>query len=214
MKPIAPASGISRRTLLSTIAALPAVAGPLGSAPASAQTAASNGMLPSWNDGPAKQAIVDFLRATTDSSSASYVRPEGRIAVFDQDGTLWVEHPLYTQAMFALERVRGLAPEHPDWKSQDPFAAVLSGDEAAVAHFSEKDWTEIIGATHAGMSNEAFLEIVKRWLATARHPRGAGPSRLPGPSVSSAAPGSSPCPARRRRTSSPGRPSCRGCADR
>src|SRR3954465_7973182 len=116
--------------------------------PAEAQTAS----LTSWNDGPARQAIVDFVRITTDKASQSYVPPEDRIATFDQDGTLWVEQPLFTQAMFALARVRALAPEHPEWKSREPFAAVLSGDPARVAHFTEKDWTEIVGATHAGMS--------------------------------------------------------------
>jgi hypothetical protein len=99
------------------------------------------------------------------------VTPEDRIATFDQDGTLWVEHPLYAQAMFALDRVRTLAPQHPAWRSQEPFKSVLSGDLAKIAHLSEKDWTEIIGATHAGMSTEAFLEIATQWLATARHPR-------------------------------------------
>src|SRR3954454_12275208 len=129
--------------------------------------------LPSWNDGPARQAILDFLGPGPAPGGPDLVPPEDRIATFDQDGTLWVEQPLYAQAMFALERVRALAPEpeHPDWKSQDPFAAVLSGDPARVAHFTEKDWTEIVGATHAGMSNEAFQGLVKRWLETARHPR-------------------------------------------
>jgi phosphoglycolate phosphatase-like HAD superfamily hydrolase len=127
--------------------------------------------LPSWNDGPAKRAILDFVGRVTAPGGPDLVPPEDRIATFDQDGTLWVEQPLYAQAMFALERVRALAPEHPEWRSQDPFAAVLSGDLAQVAHFTEKDWTEIVGATHAGMSNEEFQGLVKRWLETARHPR-------------------------------------------
>ena len=83
---------------------------------------------------------------------------ENRIATFDQDGTLWVEHPIYTQAMFALDRVRVLAPAHPEWKNEEPFKAILSGDTEAMAHFTEKDWTEIVGATHAGMSTDEFLD--------------------------------------------------------
>jgi phosphoserine phosphatase len=136
---------------------------------AQAQTLTSP--LASWNDGPAKQAILDFIRATTDQTSKDFVAPEDRIATFDQDGTLWVEHPVYTQAMFALDRVHTLAPQHPEWTSQEPFKAVLSNDLAGVAHFSEKDWAEVIFATHSGMSVAAFLEIADQWLATAKHPR-------------------------------------------
>jgi len=127
--------------------------------------------LPSWNDGPAKQAIVEFVSATTDKSSPKYVEPEDRIATFDQDGTLWVSHPLYTQAMFALDRVRELAPKHPEWKNKEPFKAVIAGDREAMAKFTEQDWERIVAATHTGMSTEAFLEIVKQWLAMAKHPR-------------------------------------------
>jgi phosphoserine phosphatase len=127
--------------------------------------------LPSWNDGPAKQAILAFVQATTTQGSASFVPPEDRIATFDQDGTLWVSHPLYTQAMFALDRVRELAPKHPEWKKKEPFKAVLADDRAAMAKFSAGDWAQIIAATHAGMSTEDFLAIAKQWLATATHPR-------------------------------------------
>ena len=88
--------------------------------------------LDSWNEGPAKAAILDFVRATTDPSSKDFVPPEDRVATFDQDGTLWVEHPLYTQALFALDRIRALAPQHPEWQSQEPFRAVLSNDQAAI----------------------------------------------------------------------------------
>jgi len=127
--------------------------------------------LPSWNDGPAKKAILQFVRDTTDKANPKYVRPEERIATFDQDGTLWVSHPLYTQAMFALDRVRELVPKHPEWKNKEPFKAVIAGDREAIAKFSESDWEVIVAATHAGMTNEAFQEIVKQWLATAKHPR-------------------------------------------
>jgi len=127
--------------------------------------------LPSWNDGPAKQAILSFVKEVTDKSGPKYVEPEDRIATFDQDGTLWVSHPLYTQAMFALDRVRELAHKHLEWKNKEPFKAVIAGDREAMAKFSETDWELIVAATHAGMTNEAFLEIVKQWLATAKHSR-------------------------------------------
>jgi phosphoglycolate phosphatase-like HAD superfamily hydrolase len=127
--------------------------------------------LPSWNDGTAKSAIVEFVEAVTAEGGADFVPPEDRIATFDNDGTLWVEHPLYTQAMFALDRVAVLAPEHPEWKDQEPFKAVLAGDREAMARFTEGDWAKIIAATHAGMTTEAFLEIVRKWLAEAKHPR-------------------------------------------
>ena len=127
--------------------------------------------LPSWTDEAAKQAIIAFVRDVTDESSPKYVGPEDRIATFDQDGTLWVEHPLYTQAVFALDRVRELAPRHPEWNQHDPFRAVLANDPSAMARFSEADWETIVAATHTGMSTEAFGEIVKQWLARAEHPR-------------------------------------------
>jgi phosphoglycolate phosphatase-like HAD superfamily hydrolase len=127
--------------------------------------------LPSWNDGPAKQAIIQFVKDTTEKSGPKYVAPEDRIATFDQDGTLWVEHPLYTQASFALDRVKALAPEHPEWKTTEPFKSVLSDDKAAIAKFGKPDWAHIIAATHAGMTTEEFLGIAKEWLTTAKHSR-------------------------------------------
>jgi phosphoglycolate phosphatase-like HAD superfamily hydrolase len=132
---------------------------------------AQTSQLPSWNDGPAKNAIVSFVREATDKSSPNYIKPEDRIAAFDQDGTLWVEHPMYTQAAFALDRLRELAPRHPEWKHKEPFKAVLASDRKTMAGFSESDWEIILAATHAGMSTEAFREIVKRWLTKARDPR-------------------------------------------
>src|SRR5271170_1988719 len=127
--------------------------------------------LPSWNDGPAKQSIISFVSEVTDNSGAKYVQPEDRIATFDQDGTLWVEHPLYTQAMFALDRIHELAPQHPEWSQREPFKAVLANDLEAMTKFSESDWEVILAVTHTGMSTEAFLGIVKQWLATAKDPR-------------------------------------------
>jgi hypothetical protein len=128
--------------------------------------------LPSWNDGPAKRAIVEFVKAATNpGGGADFVPVEDRIAAFDQDGTLWVEHPLYTQGVFALDRVRTLAPSHPEWKTTEPFKTVLAGDEQAIGKLPESEWEKIIGATHAGMTTDAFLADVERWLASARHPR-------------------------------------------
>jgi hypothetical protein len=121
--------------------------------------------LASWNEGPAKEAILGFVHSTTDRSSPDFVAPEDRIATFDQDGTLWVEHPLYSQAMFALDRVHELAPQHPEWRNQEPFKAVLSNDPAAVAHFTEGDWAEIIFVTHSGMSQADFSEIARQWFS-------------------------------------------------
>ena len=127
--------------------------------------------LPSWNDGPAKQAILTLVKDTTDRHSSKYVEPGDRIATFDQDGTLWTEHPLYTQAMFALDRVGKLASQHPEWKQKQPFAAVLAGDHAAMAKFTEGDWMQIVAVTHAGMSTEAFIGLVNQWITTAKDPR-------------------------------------------
>jgi phosphoglycolate phosphatase-like HAD superfamily hydrolase len=138
---------------------------------AGAQTQMPENPLTSWNEGVAKAAILDFVRAATDPSSRSFVALEDRIATFDQDGTLWVEHPVYSQAMFALDRVHAMAPQHPEWQAQEQLKAVLSNDRAAMAHFTEGDWAEIIFLTHAGMSQAAFLEIAGQWLATAKDAR-------------------------------------------
>ena len=132
---------------------------------------AADDPLPSWNDGPAKQAIVAFVQAVTTEGGAEFVPVEDRIATFDQDGTLWIEQPLYTQAIFALDRVGELAPEHPEWKTEEPFKAVLAGDRATMARFTEQDWARIIAATHAGTTTEQFLEFAGDWLARAEHPR-------------------------------------------
>ena len=142
----------SRRFMLGVLAALPTLPTLFGATTAQAQTAP----LSSWNDGPAKQAILDFVNATTDRASENYVPPADRIATFDQDGTLWVEHPLYAQAFFALDRVHEMAPSHPEWRSHEPFKAVLANDLPALAHFSERDWAELVFVTHAGMSQAEF----------------------------------------------------------
>ena len=127
--------------------------------------------LPSWNKGPAREAILTFVKETTEKSSPKYVEPKDRVATFDQDGTLWTEHPLYGQAMFALDRLGKMAPQHPEWKETEPFKSVLTGDREAMGKFTEKDWMEIVAVTHAGMSTEEFQALVKQWIATAKAPR-------------------------------------------
>ena len=171
MKRTVSSSGISRRVLLSTLATLPALSAPFLPASAPAQTAAPGGLLPSWNDGPAKQVILDLVRATIDRSSPNYVFPEDRIAVFDQDGTLWVEHPMYTQVVFALERVPAVVAKKPELKNVEPFKTVLSGDREAMARLPMRDLYKILAATLTGMTVEEFKAEAKRWLETARHPR-------------------------------------------
>jgi len=126
--------------------------------------------LPSWNDGAAKQAILDLVAATTAEGGASFVAREDRIATFDQDGTTWVEQPLYGQGLFALDRLAAMAPEHPEWKDTDPYKAVLTGDHAAMAKFTEKDWMEIVAVTHAGMSTADFETLVADWLPKSSNP--------------------------------------------
>jgi phosphoserine phosphatase len=127
--------------------------------------------LPSWNEGPAKQAILELVRATTEPGGPGFVTPEDRLATFDQDGTLWVEHPIYSQVVFALDRVVELAPEHPEWRDKEPFKTVLSGDREAMAKLSLRDLEEIVFATHAGMTVEAFDAIAAGWAAKARDHR-------------------------------------------
>jgi len=134
-------------------------------------TRADDAVLPSWNDGPARSNILDFIARTTKAGSSEFVAEPDRIAVFDNDGTLWSEQPIYFQFAFALDRVKALAPEHPEWKTTQPFQAALAGDLKALAQTGEKGIVELMMATHAGLSTDEFSEIVSDWLATARHPR-------------------------------------------
>src|SRR6266478_1697046 len=127
--------------------------------------------LSSWNDGPAKQAILEFVKATTTQGSPQFVPPEERIATFDQDGTLWVEHPMYSQVMYCLERVPALAEKKPELKKVEPFKTVLSGNREAIAKLPMKDLEKILFATLSGMSTEQFQAEVKQWLAEAKDPR-------------------------------------------
>ncbi|WP_428356200.1 HAD family hydrolase [Methyloprofundus sp.] len=127
--------------------------------------------LPSWNEGAAKTNIIEFVQAVTDQSSPDYVPPAERIATFDNDGNLWAERPVYFQLIFAIDRVKQLAPQHPEWKTTQPFKAVLEDDMQALAASGEKGLLQLIMATHADMTENEFAAIVKQWLATARHPR-------------------------------------------
>ena len=164
-------SGINRRVMLSTLAVLPVLPGLLRPIPAAAQAPAAGGPLPSWNDGAAKQAILDFVRVTTDQASPSYVRPEERIATFDQDGTLWVEHPMYSQVVYCLDRVPAVVAKRPELRNAEPFKTVLSGNREAMAKLSMHDLEIILAATLTGMSVDEFNAEALRWLETARHPR-------------------------------------------
>jgi phosphoglycolate phosphatase-like HAD superfamily hydrolase len=166
-----PRSAIDRRALLSTLALLPVLSAPFASISASAQTATSSGALPSWNEGPAKQAILDFVRDTTDQANPNFVSPEERIVTFDQDGTLWVEHPVYSQMMYCLDRVPVLAAQKPTLKNVEPFKTVLSGNRQEIAKLSMRDLEKIIVATLTGMTTDEFEAEGKKWLATARDPR-------------------------------------------
>ena len=162
--------GIDRRALISNLMLLPALPTTLLSSPVQAQTT-PNASLASWNEGPAKQAIVDFVRATTDPGSSKFVPADERIATFDQDGTLWVEHPIYTQVTYCLDRVSTLATQKPELKMTEPFKTVLSGDREAMARLSMHDLETILVATLTGMPVEEFEADVNKWLQTARHPR-------------------------------------------
>jgi phosphoserine phosphatase len=136
-----------------------------------AQALAETDPLPSWNDGATKAAIVSFVGVTTDKSSPHFVPPEERIATFDNDGTLWPSHPMYTQLAFALDRIKAVAPQHPEWKTQQPFKAVLDNDMKTLAAAGEKGMVELVMASHAGMSTAEFEKIVTDWFKTAKHPR-------------------------------------------
>jgi phosphoserine phosphatase len=134
-------------------------------------TAKAHDPLASWNDGPAKKAIVEFVAAVTDKNGKDFVKPADRIATFDNDGTLWVEYPMYTQVLFAFDRVKELAPQHPEWKTKQPFKALLEGDMKTVGASGMKGLMEIILATHSGMTAAEFEKTVLNWLATHKQPK-------------------------------------------
>ncbi|MGB8433508.1 MAG: HAD family hydrolase, partial [Burkholderiales bacterium] len=154
-----------RRRFLGSVLAL--AAGLAFGSPALAQS----DPLPSWNDGATKEAMIAFVKATTTQGSPRFVPPPERIATFDNDGTLWAEQPMYFQLLFALDRVKALAPQHPEWKTEEPFASLLKGDVSKALAGGEKAIVEIVMVTHAGMTTEQFERIVGEWMATAKHPK-------------------------------------------
>ncbi len=137
----------------------------------STQAFAQADPLPSWNDGKAKQSIIDFVAKVTKEGSPDFAPTAERIATFDNDGTLWTEQPMYFQFLFALDRVKALAPQHPEWKTKEPFASLLKGNVKGALAGGEKAMVEIVMATHAGMTTEEFETIVREWTANAKHPK-------------------------------------------
>ena len=131
--------------------------------------------LPSWTDGPSKQRIVDFVTSVTDSSGDNFVPANERIATFDNDGTLWSEQPLYFQLLFVLDRIRSLAPQHPEWTNTQPFQAVLENDWEALKAAGTPGLSKLSMAASTGMTTEAFAAIVREWIASARHPSSGKP---------------------------------------
>jgi phosphoserine phosphatase len=152
-----------RRCVIAGAASLALCAG-AAAAPQSANP------LPSWSEGKAKHSVMGFVSAVTTPGSADFVPAAERIAVFDNDGTLWAEQPMYTQLAFALDRVKALAPQHPEWRDREPFASLLKGDVQAALAGGEHAIAQIVMETHAGMTTDEFSAIVTNWIATARHP--------------------------------------------
>jgi hypothetical protein len=160
---------MKRRSFISVLAGV--LVGVTLSVGWSSRASSQTDPLPSWNDTAAKQAIVDFVGRVTKVGGPDFVAPAERIATFDNDGTLWVEQPMYVQMAFALDRIKALAPLHPDWKNKQPFKAVLEGDMKSLAKSGEHGLVELIAASHAGMTTAEFEKIVTDWLATARDAR-------------------------------------------
>ena len=165
-----PNFSFSRRALLSALTVLPAVSGNALPISALTQTAVAANPLPSWNEGPTKQAILDFVRVTTDPASPKFVPPKRVSLRFDQDGTLWVEHPIYSQLVYCFDRVPAVVKVKPEFANVEPFKTVLSGDREAIARLSLRDLEEIAAATLSGMTVEEFDAEAKKWLATAKDP--------------------------------------------
>jgi hypothetical protein len=137
----------------------------------SSSTTDTTDPLPSWNEGNTKSSIIDFVTKTTQEGSTDFIVPADRIACFDNDGTLWQEQPLYFQFAFALDRVRALAPEHPEWKTEQPFKAVLEGDMKTVMAGGKQALMQLMATTHAGMTTDEFEQFAKDWINTAKHPK-------------------------------------------
>ncbi len=162
---------ITRRLILKALAAAPALSGILGAGNAEAQTVKAAAPLASWNEGPAKQAILEFIRVTTDRNSPSFVAPEQRIATFDQDGTLWVEHPIYSQVIYCLDRVPVLVKAKPGLANVEPFKTVMTGDLEAIAQLPMPELEKLLAATLTGMSVEDFHAEVVAWIPKAKDKR-------------------------------------------
>ena len=171
MKPRAVAKVAARAFTTETMKTIRTLSTFLAALLASLVTTRAEDPLPSWRDGANKQAIVEFVAKVTTPGSPEFVPVPERVATFDNDGTLWCEQPMYFQLLFALDRVKALAPQHPEWKEKEPFASLLKGDLKAALAGGEHAIGEIVMATHAGMSTEEFEKIVKDWIATAKHPK-------------------------------------------
>ena len=143
----------------------------LGAGPVISMAQLANDPLPSWNDGPAKQTITEFVAKVTTQGSPNFVSVAERIATFDNDGTLWCEQPMYVQMAFVLDRVKELAPKNPEWKNKQPFKAVLERDFKTLGAQGEKGAMQLVAATHTGMSSEEFNRIATNWITNARHPK-------------------------------------------
>jgi hypothetical protein len=167
--------GIDRRFLLTTAGALSVLFGP--ALPILKQAQAD--LLPSWNDGQSKRAITDFVARVTLQGGPDFVPPAERIATFDNDGTLWVEHPIYTQLAVALDRLKAMVPLHAEWKETQPFKAALEGDMKTLGALGDHGTAELVMATHADMTSEEFQKIVTDWFATARDARFRRPPNFP-----------------------------------
>ncbi|MCA9880576.1 MAG: haloacid dehalogenase-like hydrolase, partial [Thermomicrobiales bacterium] len=174
-------SGVSRRAMLRGIGAglagLALGMGPGGTLWQEVQVSTSAlalqmaDPLPSWHEGPRKQAIMTFVAAATDEATTAFVPPPDRIATFDMDGTLWVEMPLYTESTFTVERIEALAPAHPEWVTTEPFATLTQGDFAAMGKLTEAQWVEVMDASVSGVTVRDYELAAATWLASAKHPR-------------------------------------------
>jgi hypothetical protein len=166
----------SRRVVLAgtagavAVAALPPVRLHAGSVTEARYVTMADDPLPSWNDGPAKQAILDFVAAVTAEGGEKFVAEDDRIATFDNDGTLWIEQPMYAQAFFMLDQITTLAPQHPEWQTEQPYAAVLKGDQEAMQQFTEEDLGKLVAAAHTGMTTDAFDAQARAWANSAKNP--------------------------------------------
>jgi phosphoglycolate phosphatase-like HAD superfamily hydrolase len=159
------AAPVSRRSFIGALLAVGFVV------VACASTLAQNDPLPSWNDGAVKKSITDFVSRVTTQGGADFIPAEQRIATFDNDGTLWCEQPVYVQVAFAVDRIKAMAPQHPEWKTTQPFKAILDKDMKALAASGEKGLLQVVAATHSSMTTDEFSKTVVEWIASARHSR-------------------------------------------